>query len=81
MQEDSQQAASAPKPAAAEESKQSKINFVPSANEVAGRAYSNYLKQGALDGHDVDDWLKAEGQLQEERNLIRVGGGGFANRI
>ena len=81
FQDKSPKLAGAPRPVSSEESKQSKIGFVPSANDVAGRAYSNFLNQGSQHGHDVDDWLKAESQLQEERNLIRVGGGGFPNRI
>jgi len=77
----SQKLANAPRPIIVEGSDQGKIEFGPSANEVAGRAYANYLNQGSQHGHDVDDWLKAESQLQEERNLIRVGAGGFPNRI
>ncbi len=56
------------------------MGSIPLASEVAGMAYANYLNRGSRHGHDVDDWLQAEAQLQEERNLIRVGGGGFPNR-
>ena len=52
----------------------------PDPGEVAGRAYANFLNHGSSHGHDVEDWMKAEAQLQEERNLIRVAGGGFPNQ-
>lgn len=74
-----QKSADTARPVPVEKLNQNKIDFLPP-QEVAGRAYSNYLNQGSRHGHDVDDWLEAEAQLQEERNLIRVGGGGFPNR-
>jgi hypothetical protein len=56
----------------------SAIGFVPSRDEVARRAYLNYVNQGAQPGHDVQNWLAAEAQLIAERNLTRVHG--FHNR-
>ena len=35
--------------------------------DIARRAYELYLARGCEDGHDVDDWLQAERDLQEER--------------
>ena len=32
---------------------------------IAQRAYALYLARGAEDGHDVEDWLRAERELQE----------------
>ncbi|HTB62237.1 MAG TPA: DUF2934 domain-containing protein [Opitutales bacterium] len=81
FQDKSQKFANASRSVAVEEFDQGKTDFMPSKSEVAGRAYANYLNQGSQHGHDVDDWLKAEAQLQEERNLIRFGGDGFLNRI
>ncbi len=52
----------------------------PAPKEVAGHAYANFSNRGSNHGHDVEDWMKAEAQLQEERNLIRVAGGGFPNQ-
>ena len=52
--------------------------FVPSPDEVARRAYLDYVNQGAQPGHDVQHWLAAEAQLIAERNLTRVHG--FHNR-
>ena len=75
----SQKPAAPTQPSATGELKQDPSELA-SPQEVAGRAYANYLNQGSQHGHDVDDWLAAEAQLQEERNLIRVGGGGFPNR-
>jgi hypothetical protein len=67
-----QKPASAPQPAAA--LSQNNINFTPSPDEVARRAYFNYENQGSLPGHDVQHWLKAEAELIAERNLTRVHG-------
>jgi hypothetical protein len=53
---------------------QSAISFVPSPDEVARRAYLDYVNQGAQPGHDVQHWLAAEAQLIAERNLTRVHG-------
>jgi hypothetical protein len=75
FQGQNQKLSSTTRPAAAEELKPNKIGFAPPAHEVASRAYSHFLNLGSQHGHDVDDWLEAEAQLQEEHNLIRVGGG------
>ena len=53
-------------------------DFAPSPDEVARRAYLNYVNQGAQPGRDVQHWLEAEKQLVAERNLTRVHG--FHNR-
>ena len=54
------------------------VDFAPSADEVARRAYFTYVNQGSLPGHEVQHWLEAEAQLIAERNLTRVHG--FHNR-
>ena len=33
------------------------------ATEVERRAYELYLERGGEDGHDVDDWIRAEREL------------------
>ena len=33
-------------------------------SEVARRAFELYCARGGQDGHDVDDWLMAESELQ-----------------
>jgi hypothetical protein len=37
----------------------------PSREDIARRAYELYLRRGAADGQDVDDWLQAERELEE----------------
>ena len=53
---------------------QNEIDFAPSADEVARRAYFSYENQGSLPGHDVQHWLEAEAELLAERKLTRVHG-------
>jgi hypothetical protein len=53
---------------------QNKIDFVPSPDEVARRAYFSYVNQGSLPGHDLQHWLEAEAQLLTERKLTRTHG-------
>ena len=57
---------------------QNEIDFAPSPDEVARRAYFNYENQGSVQGHEVQHWLVAEAELIAERNLTRVHG--FHNR-
>ena len=35
--------------------------------DIARRAYELYLARDCEDGHDVDDWLEAERELQRDR--------------
>lgn len=35
----------------------------PAAEAVAARAFDHFLSRGAEHGHDVEDWLRAEGEL------------------
>jgi hypothetical protein len=37
---------------------------------IAQRAYALYLARGREDGHDVEDWLQAERELQETKNAL-----------
>ena len=41
-------------------------NKSPQPKEIAARAYEIFLKRGALEGHDVEDWLQAEMELTKE---------------
>jgi len=54
------------------------INFSPSTDELARKAYFTFVNQGSQPGHEVQHWLKAEADLIAERNLTRVHG--FHNR-
>jgi hypothetical protein len=69
-----QKPASASRPTAAVELNRNEINFAPSPDEVARRAYFSYVNQGSMPGHEVQHWLAAEAQLLAERNLTRVHG-------
>ena len=62
------------RPTTAAEVNPSAIDFAPSADEVARRAYFSYVNQGSLPGHDVQHWLEAEAHLLTERNLTRAHG-------
>ena len=37
-----------------------------SKDDVARRAYQLFLARGRVDGHDVEDWLEAERQIEAE---------------
>ena len=38
---------------------------MPIRNEIERRAYELHLARGAGDGHDLDDWIQAERELQK----------------
>jgi hypothetical protein len=44
--------------------------FVPSADEVALRAYLKFQSQGAPDGYDVEHWLSAETEMIAEHDVV-----------
>ena len=62
------------KAATVAELNKNEINFAPSSDEVARKAYFSYVNQGSSQGHEVQHWLEAESQLLAERNLTRVHG-------
>ena len=62
------------RPTAAADVNHGGIDFVPSPDEVARRAYFSYVNEGSPPGRDVQHWLKAEAELIAERNLTRVHG-------
>ena len=62
------------RPTTAAEPSQNEIDFVPSPDEVARRAYFSYVNKGSLQGHEVQHWLAAEAELIAERNRTRVHG-------
>ncbi len=53
---------------------QNEIDFAPSPDEVARKAYFSYVNQGSRPGHEVQHWLEAEAHLLAERNRTRVHG-------
>jgi hypothetical protein len=67
-----QKPAVGPSPTVAAPLSQSEIDFIPSPDEVARRAYFSYENQGSLPGHEVQHWLTAEAALIAERQLTRT---------
>ena len=61
-QDQNQKPASVSRPTAAAGLNQNEIDFAPSPDEVARRAYFSYVNQGSLAGHEVQQWLKAEAE-------------------
>ncbi len=39
----------------------------PSQREIERRAYQIFLERGGIDGHDEEDWLRAEYELRREK--------------
>jgi hypothetical protein len=74
----SQKSDSAPRPTPAANLNSNSIDFAPSADEVARRAYLSYGNQVLLPDHAVQHWFEAEAQLLKERYLTWVHG--FHNR-
>jgi hypothetical protein len=72
-----QKPASVSQPIAVKDLKIRGIDFAPSWDEVAQRAYFIYVNAGLQPGHDMQHWLQAEAQLLAEHNLARnpVSGG------
>ena len=64
----------APEAMAAADLIQGPIDFAPSADEVARKAYFTYVNEGSPEGRDVQHWLAAEAELTVERNRTRVHG-------
>ena len=69
-----QKPASASRPTLAADLNQNEIDFAPSPDEVARKAYFSYVNEGSLPGHEVQHWLEAEAQLLAERKLTRAHG-------
>ena len=39
-------------------------NYTPTHDEIAAHAYQIYLREGCVEGRDLDHWLKAEQELR-----------------
>ena len=39
--------------------------------DIAKRAFELYEARGCQNGHDVEDWLRAEQELEEEQTRLR----------
>ncbi len=47
----------------------------PTNDEIAQRAYAIYVREGLVDGRDMDNWLRAEAELVAERQNRAHGNG------
>jgi hypothetical protein len=70
----SQNPASASRSAPGANFNQNEIDFAPSPDEVARKAYFGYANQGSRHGHEVQHWLEAEARMLAERKLTRTHG-------
>jgi hypothetical protein len=52
--------------------KPAEMNWTPSPDEVARKAYFSYVNQGSQPGREVQHWLEAEAELIAERNRTRA---------
>src|ERR1043165_781985 len=43
-------------------------NWTPTHDEIAAQAYQIYLREGCVEGRDMDHWLRAESELRERTN-------------
>ena len=73
-QAQNQKQAEAPRPASTADLSPNEMDFTPTPDEVARRAYFTYVNQGSQDGHEVQHWLQAEAELIAERKRTRVHG-------
>jgi hypothetical protein len=73
-QNQNQKPAGVSRPAAAADLNQNEIDFAPSPDEVARKAYFSYVNEGSLPGRHVQHWLEAEAELIAERKLTRIHG-------
>src|SRR5215210_4381041 len=44
--------------------KTSMTDYTPTHDEIAAHAYQIYLREGCVEGRDMDHWLKAEAELR-----------------
>lgn len=42
------------------------------ADTIRARAFELYEARGGAPGHDLDDWLQAEGELRAARDIVHV---------
>ncbi|HXW06877.1 MAG TPA: DUF2934 domain-containing protein [Vicinamibacterales bacterium] len=48
----------------------SQINQEVSESDISRRAYERFLARGSEHGHDLDDWLEAERELQPATSQV-----------
>jgi hypothetical protein len=47
-------------------------NGAPNQDEIGRRAYEIYLEQGGLPGHELENWLQAEREIESEADSMRA---------
>jgi hypothetical protein len=47
-------------------------NGAPNHDEIGRRAYEIYLERGGLPGHELEDWLQAEREIESETHFMRA---------
>ena len=47
-------------------------NYEPLQDRIRTRAYELYQERGAMDGHDVEDWVQAEEEVHRQEHLHRA---------
>ena len=45
----------------------------PRLEEIRIRAYEIHIERGGLPGHDLDDWLQAERELEPKARVVHAG--------
>jgi Protein of unknown function (DUF2934) len=51
--------------------KEAFVNYQPTHDQIKHRAHQIYLERGARPGNELDDWLRAERELQRIALYIR----------
>ena len=67
--------AATPNKASASVQHESPVRTINIEDEIRRRAYELYEQRGREDGHDVEDWLRAEEQVTQTRGRRRTIGG------
>ena len=52
---------------------------VPVEQEIRELAYGYFVERGCVEGHDLDDWLRAEAQVQQRNGGATPAGGSAAH--
>ena len=47
-------------------------NGAPNHDEIGRRAYEIYLERGGVPGHELENWLQAEGEIESAAHLMRA---------
>lgn len=52
---------------------------IPVEQEIRELAYGYFVERGCVEGHDLDDWLRAEAQVQQRNGGAEPAGGPAAH--